>query len=145
MCQIHPPLPPTPAHQHILLRRLFNLFVFIDTPRTIAILIFNNKFYNDFQANYFVIIGWRKIQRFVQIESHIINKIIMSTLNRTVIAKKRLCIHFSLSIRTGPRIGCIFFCFYVNTIGNIERLWTENSAVIRFRLITRYEVVAFGE
>lgn len=59
-----------------------------------------------------------------------------------VIAKILCILYFNLSIRMGPRIR---FFFYVNTIDNIERSRTENSAVIRFRLITRYEVVAFGE
>lgn len=37
------------------------LACFIDTSHTITTLIFNNNFHKDFEANNFVIIGWRKI------------------------------------------------------------------------------------
>lgn len=53
-------------------------------------------------------------------------------------------VYFNLGSRTNPRISLFFFYFYENTIGNIECFRDENSAVIRFRLITRHEV-AFGK
>jgi len=45
-------------------------------------------------------------------------------------------------IWASERIRVSVFFFYENTIGNIECF--RNSAVIRFRLITRHEV-AFGK
>lgn len=73
----------------------------------ITTLIFNNKFHNDFDqsfCNYWLAkdIGW-----FEQIKSQIVNKIVISTLNRMVIAKILCILYFNL--RMGPRIS-FFLC-----------------------------------
>lgn len=54
MCQIH-------FSRHTSKFSIVYLACFIDISHTITTLIFNNKFHNDFEANYFVIIDCQKI------------------------------------------------------------------------------------